>query len=333
MTGLILLTVWTAPARDQHGACATGCSMPDLFDKRGGFRRLHSFTLATIVQLDTLRFCRRFLTQHPRDASAKFYDPRGRQYDQMTQAARSGRQNIIEGSERSVTSKDTEMKLTDVARASLSELRGDYEIFILDRGRLPWSVHSPEAKAINAISLDDAPFKDNMVHESARHALEQRAKYARWLDADDAVVVANAMLILIGRALKMLKSQTAAQGRAFEASGGFSERLTATRLAAREQQRTAAAPTAPSAASPCAGARRPRANSGGVPPTRTAKAYGRHERNGAKGDPFDRVDRSDSKDSQPHGSRAGRKRHGHRSMRSIRSTRSKKLKISRLSNV
>jgi restriction system protein len=64
----------------------------------------------------------------------------------MTQAARSGRQNIIEGSERSSTSKDTEMKLTDVARASLSELRGDYEIFILDRGQLPWSVHSPEAR-------------------------------------------------------------------------------------------------------------------------------------------------------------------------------------------
>ena len=102
--------------------------MPELFDKRGGFRRLHSFTLATIGQLETLRFCRRFITQDPRESGAKFYDPKGRQYDQMTQAARSGRQNIIEGSERSATSKDTEMKLTDVARASLSELRGDYEM-------------------------------------------------------------------------------------------------------------------------------------------------------------------------------------------------------------
>ena len=118
----------------------------------------------------------------------------------MTQAARSGRQNIIEGSERSATSKDTEMKLTDVARASLSELRGDYEIWILDRGQLPWSVHSPEAKAVNAISLDPASFTDDMVHESAKHAMEQRKKYARWLDADDAVIVANAMLIVIGRA-------------------------------------------------------------------------------------------------------------------------------------
>jgi hypothetical protein len=99
--------------------------MSELFDKHGGFRKLHSFTLATLVQLETLRFCRRLLTHDHRLTPGKFYDPKGRQYDQMTQAARSGRQNIIEGSERSSTSKDTEMKLTDVARASLSELRGD----------------------------------------------------------------------------------------------------------------------------------------------------------------------------------------------------------------
>jgi restriction system protein len=213
--------------------------MPELFDKHGGFRRLHSFTLATIVQIETLRFCRRFLTFDHREIGAKFYDPKGRQYDQMTQAARSGRQNIIEGSERSSTSKDTEMKLTDVARASLSELRGDYEVFILDREQLPWSVHSPEAKAVNAISLDDAPFTNDMVHESAKHAREQRKKYARWLDADDPMVVANAMLIIIGRALNMLKSQIAAQGKAFEETGGFSERLMAKRLEAREGQKAA----------------------------------------------------------------------------------------------
>ena len=91
-----------------------------IFSKSGGYRKLHSFTLASIVQLGTLRFCEKFLNQ--KNA------PRGRQFDQMTQAARSGRANIIEGSERSSTSKETEMKLTDVARASLGELRGDYEM-------------------------------------------------------------------------------------------------------------------------------------------------------------------------------------------------------------
>ncbi len=77
------------------------------------------------ICLETLRFCRRFLTQDHREAGSKFYGPKGRQFDQMTQTARSGRQNITEGSERSSTSKDTAMKLTDVDRASLSELRGD----------------------------------------------------------------------------------------------------------------------------------------------------------------------------------------------------------------
>jgi len=132
--------------------------MPDLFDKSGGFRRLHTFTMATIISMETLRYCRRFLTFDQRDRDAKFYDARGRQYDQMTQAARSGRQNIIEGLERPATSKDAEMKLTDVARASLSELRSDFELLILDRNRLPWFMHSEEAKATNTLSLDAPRF-------------------------------------------------------------------------------------------------------------------------------------------------------------------------------
>lgn len=224
--------------------------MPELFDKHGGFRRLHSFTLATVAQLETLRFCRRFLTHDHREADTKFYDPKGRQYDQMTQAARSGRQNIIEGSERASTSKDTEMKLTDVARASLSELRGDYEVFILDRGELPWSCHAPEAKAVNAISLDNPPFSDDLVHESAKHAREQRKKYAAWLDSPDPVVVANAMLIILSRALNMLKSQIAAQDKLFEEGGGFSERLTTRRLEAREEQRNTSGPECPQCGQP-----------------------------------------------------------------------------------
>ena len=211
--------------------------MPELFDKRGGFRRLHTFTLATIIQIETLRFCRRFLTHNIREEGMKFYDPKGRQYDQMTQAARSGRQNIIEGSERSATSKNTEMKLTDVARASLSELRGDFEIWILDRNQVPWSARSEEAKAVNAVSLDRPAFASDMVHESAKHALKQREKYARWLDSEDATVVANTMLILIGRAMNMLSRQIQAQGRAFEENGGFSERLTSKRLEARDKDR------------------------------------------------------------------------------------------------
>ncbi|MFM8214406.1 MAG: four helix bundle suffix domain-containing protein, partial [Pirellula sp.] len=146
------------------------------------------------------------------------------------QAARSGRQNIIEGSERASTSKDTEMKLTDVARASLSELRGDFEIFILDRGYFPWSVHQEQAKAINSISIDNPLFNDDSVHESAKHAISQRAKYALWLDDQDAIFVANTLLLMISRTLNMLKRQIESQGKAFEEKGGFSERLHARRI-------------------------------------------------------------------------------------------------------
>ena len=208
--------------------------MAEFFDKSGGFRKLHSFTLATVVQLETLRFCRRFLTADIRETGGKLFDPKGRQYDQMTQAARSGRQNIIEGSERAATSKDTEMRLTDVARASLSELRGDYEIWILDKGQLPWSAQSPEAQEVNAVSLDAPAFTMDVVHESARHVLAQRAKYARWLDSADDLVVANTMLIIISRAMNMLNRQLEAQGAAFEKSGGFREHLTAKRIEARD---------------------------------------------------------------------------------------------------
>jgi len=90
---------------------------------------------------------------------------------------------------------------------------------------------------VNAVSLDEAPFTDDMVHESAKHALNQRRKYARWLDDNDPAVVANAMLIMIGRALNMLKSRKAAQGKAFEENDGFAERLTSRRIEDREQQK------------------------------------------------------------------------------------------------
>jgi restriction system protein len=109
-----------------------------------------------------------------------------------------------------------------------------------------------------------------MVHESARHALEQRKKYASWLDADDELVVANAMLIIIGRALNMLKSQIEAQGAAFEETGGFSERLTTKRIEAREKTRDPG-PECPQCAKPMRRRNPPKANSGAVPRTLNAK--------------------------------------------------------------
>jgi four helix bundle protein len=91
--------------------------MTDLFPKHGGFRNLRSFQVAQQVYDATVVFCN------------KFIDKRSRTHDQMVQAARSGVQNIAEGSLASATSKKTEIKLTGVARASLGELFLTMRIF------------------------------------------------------------------------------------------------------------------------------------------------------------------------------------------------------------
>jgi four helix bundle suffix protein len=216
----------------------------NLFDKHGGYRKLDSFTLATVIQLGTWRFCVRFLDRKN--------DPCGRQFDQMTQAARSGRANIVEGSERAGTSKGTEMRLTDVARASLAELKGDYEFWLLKRKRAPWKVPSPEAQAVFDVRLDPNPLKEgDGLHESGNYLLAQQAKFAKWLEGDDPDLMANAMLILLHRVLNMLNRQLDAQGETFRQEGGFHERMTAVRLEEREKQDvTAGVPACPDCGQP-----------------------------------------------------------------------------------
>jgi len=201
----------------------------DLFDKHGGYRKLDSFTLASIIQLGTWRFCEKFLNRRN--------DPCGRQFDQMTQAARSGRQNIAEGSERAATSKGTEMKLTDVAKASLAELKGDYEFWLIRQNKAPWKIPSPDAQAVFDIRLDSNSIREgDGLHESALYLMAQYKKFAPWLDSDDADRAANAMLILHNRVLNMLSRQLAAQGKSFRVSGGFHERMMSVRLEERDKQ-------------------------------------------------------------------------------------------------
>ena len=216
----------------------------NLFGKYGGYRKLDSFTIASIIQLGTWRFCKAFLN--------RTNDPTGRQFDQMTQAARSGRVNIAEGSERASTSKETEMKLTDVARASLAELKNDYEFWLLARRKLPWKVPSPEACEVLDLRLDPNPLGDgDGLHEADVYLLAQYDKFSRWLDADDSDLVANALLLLIGRTLNMLGRQKEAQGEAFRQTGGFRERLTAARLDTRDRhQAEVGAPACPECGKP-----------------------------------------------------------------------------------
>lgn len=198
------------------------------FDPAGGYRRLDSWVMASIVQLANYRFCDKYLKRP--------IDPTGRQYDQMTQAARSGKVNIVEGSARGGTSKETEMKLTDVARASLAELHSDYEDWLLRHGLVPWRNDSPEAKAVYGIRLDRPEYSNDFVHDSCAHILAQQKKFDYWLQSDDPLVFANAMLILIGRTIHMLIRQKEAQGEVFAREGGFREKLTSVRTEARAQE-------------------------------------------------------------------------------------------------
>lgn len=124
--------------RDVRDGQARPEAREPLIPKHGGYRRLKSFQVAQLVYDVTVRFCGRYI------------DRRSRTHDQMVQAARSGVQNIAEGSMASGTSKKTELKLTNVARASLEELRLDYEDFLRHRGLPLWEPEDPRRKALVA---------------------------------------------------------------------------------------------------------------------------------------------------------------------------------------
>src|SRR5216684_1484338 len=114
----------------------------DLIPAHGGYRELKSFQQAELVYDLTVKFCDRFV------------DKRSRTHDQMVQAARSGRQNIAEGSQASGTSKKFELKLVGVARASLEELLLDYEDFLRQRGLALWGKDHPTARVVRRLAYE-----------------------------------------------------------------------------------------------------------------------------------------------------------------------------------
>ena len=202
-----------------------------MFGGTGGYFRLDSWLLANIVQIGTQRFCQKFLNYKN--------DPGGRQYAQMTQAARSGCANNAEGSARHATSRQTEMLLTDVARSSLAELAGDYINWLLLQDKVPWNKDTPESREIYAIRLDKAEYGTDIVHDSCVHILKQQKKFDKWLRFDNDVLMANCLLILIARVINMLNRQLESQGTAFKNEGGFRENLSRVRVEAKAQNEAA----------------------------------------------------------------------------------------------
>ena len=204
--------------------------MADLIPTHGGYRKLKSFQLAQLAYDVTVRFCDRYI------------DRRSRTHDQMVQAARSGVQNIAEGSQASGTSKKMELKLTNVARASLEELRLDYEDFLRQRGLALWPKEDPRRAELvgrRCATADDVAEWVREVHgQAGSDGQPNRTPLSKpsipSMQSTYPEIAANAALVLIGVACAMLDRQLAAQAAAFEKDGGFTERL----YQARQQART-----------------------------------------------------------------------------------------------
>jgi four helix bundle suffix protein len=193
-----------------------------LIPKHGGYRKLKSFQVAQLVFDITVRFCERYV------------DKFSRTRDQMVQAARSGVQNIAEGSHASGTSKKTEIKLTNVARASLEELRLDYEDFLRQRGLPIWDRSDPRRQSLvdcRCITADDVAVWVREEHDrrlcgqSGQHGHEHPSKKFMASTLTFPELVANAALVLLAVACSLLDRQLAAQAASFEKEGGFTERL------------------------------------------------------------------------------------------------------------
>jgi four helix bundle suffix protein len=212
-----------------------------LIPKHGGYCKLKSFKVAQLVYDVTVQFCELYVDRFSRTR------------DQVVQAARSGVQNIAEGSQASATSKKTELKLTNVARASLEELRLDYEDFLRQRG-LP--VLAPEHPVLGRFKKKRCSTLKEVQEWIAQEkaGMDRHRPTRTGTDAENdnmSVVVrdrpcsslssstlaANAVLSLLNLACHFLNRQIMSQAESFEKEGGFTERLYRVRTARRRNDR------------------------------------------------------------------------------------------------
>ena len=218
-----------------------------VLDNHGGYRKLKSFQMAQLSYDVTVSFCTRFV------------DRKSRTHDQMVQAARSGVQNIAEGSQASATSKKTEIKLTSVARASLEELMLDFEDYLRHRSLPPWPRDHPalvELRRRRPKTLEEfkAWVNDQALHKGAAMEMAQRKQTGPTRQSGQSTSsastpsspsslipriderVANGTLLIIGVACYCLDRQLQSLGEAFKEEGGFTERLYRIRQERRGRQ-------------------------------------------------------------------------------------------------
>jgi len=175
--------------------------MNELIPNIGHYKNLLSYQKSDVIFQITYFFCRQFLLRGDRT------------FDQMVQAARSGKQNIVEGCAAASTSAKTEMKLINVAKASLKELLEDYEDYLKTRGHPQWRKGSTEYEAMRRLGRE---------HNDAEFFMSLIA-------TRPAATIANMAIILIKQADYLLFKQLERLSKEFIENGGFSERLSALR--------------------------------------------------------------------------------------------------------
>ncbi|MGA0334345.1 MAG: four helix bundle suffix domain-containing protein [Kiritimatiellia bacterium] len=180
-----------------------------LLPARGNYKVLRSFQKAEVVYDVTFRFCDKFLKRGDRTR------------DQMVQATRSGKKNILEGSKAGKTSAEMEIKLTNVARASLEELLDDYLDFLRLRDLRLWEKDSEEALFVRKLGRDEP---------------ETFELYREFVETRSAEVVANIGVCLVNQANYLIDRQLEALGQEFLAKGGLRERMTRLRIEARNKK-------------------------------------------------------------------------------------------------
>ncbi|MCX5905552.1 MAG: four helix bundle suffix domain-containing protein [Proteobacteria bacterium] len=181
---------------------------PKLIPPHGGYRDLQSYQMSEIIYDATVAFCNRFI------------NIRSRTHDQMVQAARSGKQNIAEGSMASGTSKKTELKLVGVARASLEELLLDFQDYLRQQGLPLWGKEHPRAKEVRKLC-----YAQNRAYTT----------YKPYIENSPPEVACTAMVCLIHQANYLLDQQLRVLEKDFLKEGGFTERLYRTRSEMRKK--------------------------------------------------------------------------------------------------
>jgi len=174
----------------------------------GGYEQLKSYQMAEIVYDATVKFCERFV------------DKRSRTVDQMVQAARSGKQNIVEGSMASGTSKKMELKLIGVARASLEELLNDYEDFLRQRQLPLWKKDHAEAREVR-----DLAYSKNRSYRT----------YMTYIESSTPDIAANTIICLVHQTNYLLDQLLRKLEQQFLKEGGITERLYQARNNARKK--------------------------------------------------------------------------------------------------